>query len=86
MLEGTEPGPDKKGLKLAPGMEKLPLGQLLSDEIDDLNTKIGLPEEITVEVADCGEANAFYAPDAKTITICNEYAQDVQALWESDVE
>lgn len=83
VLDGAEPGPEAKGLKLAEGQENLPLGALLADEIASVNERFGLPQEITVQVADCGEANAFYSPEDKTITLCNEYAQDVQELWES---
>jgi hypothetical protein len=86
VLQGAEPGPGKKGLVLAEGQEDLPLGALLADEITALNQDYGLPETITVLVADCGESNAYYSPDDKTITICNEYAEDVQALYEADGE
>ena len=83
VLEGTEPGPDKKGLVMAPGQEGMPLADLLADEVKAMNEKFGLPEEISVIVADCGEANAFYSPNDKTITLCNEYAKDLQSRWET---
>lgn len=81
VLEGTEPGPKKKGLVMGEGQEELELAQLLADEVASLNQMIGLPEDITVWVADCGEANAYYSPDDKAITICNEYAQYLQEIW-----
>lgn len=83
VLEGTEPGPDKKGLVMAPGQEGVPLADLLAEEVKAMNEKFGLPAEISVIVADCGEANAFYSPSEKTITMCNEYAQDLQRRWEA---
>ncbi|MEO6298218.1 MAG: DUF4344 domain-containing metallopeptidase [Paracoccaceae bacterium] len=83
VLEGTDPSPDKKGLVMAPGQEGVPLADLLADEVKSMNEKFGLPEEISVIVADCGEANAFYSPSDKTITVCNEYALELQAHWES---
>lgn len=83
VLEGTDPGPDKKGLVMAPGQKGIPLADILAEEVSGLNEKIGLPEEITVTVADCGEANAFYNSNDKTITMCNEYAEDLQKLWEA---
>jgi hypothetical protein len=86
VMEGTEPGPGKKGLVMGEGQEDLELAAVLADEVKALNESIGLPEEITVWVADCGEANAYYSPDDKTITLCNEYAQDLQTLWEADSE
>ena len=83
VLKDTDPGPDKKGLVMAPGQEGMPLAELLADEVTGMNEKFGLPEKITVIVADCGEANAFYSPSDKTITMCNEYAQDLQRRWEA---
>ena len=52
---------------------------LLADEIDALNGLYVLPESIQVELASCGEANAFYYPSDRKITICTEY---VDALWD----
>ena len=81
MLVGTEPGPDTYGLVMVEGQEGMPLADLLAEEVDSINAFFGLPEPIYVEVKDCGEANAFYYPDEKTIVICNEYARDLQDLW-----
>ncbi len=83
VLQGTDSGPDKKGLVMANGQAGVPLADLLADEVTGLNAHFGLPEEISVIVADCGEANAFYNPGDKTITLCNEYAEDLQKLWEA---
>ncbi len=83
VLQGTEPGPDKKGLVMAPGQDGVPLADLLAEEVKGMNEKFGLPEEISVIVADCGEANAFYSSSDKTITMCNEYAQDLQKRWDA---
>ncbi|MEI6798268.1 MAG: DUF4344 domain-containing metallopeptidase [Pseudomonadota bacterium] len=83
VLAGAEPGPDRHGLVMGPGQEGMPLADLLAGEVVSINEHFGLPEEITVKVADCGEANAFYTSDDKTITMCNEYAQDLQQLWEA---
>ena len=83
MLAGTEPTQDTFGLVMAEGQEGMPLADLLAEEVASINQQFGLPEEITVTVADCGEANAFYTSDDKTITMCNEYAQDLQHLWQS---
>lgn len=52
---------------------------LLGDEVAALNQVFLLPEPVTVELASCGEANAFYDPGAKAITFCTEY---VDYLWE----
>jgi hypothetical protein len=61
-----------------------PLADLLTEEIKTLNEKISLPEQVVVRVADCGEANAFYNPEDRSITMCNEYAEYLQQLWEAE--
>ncbi len=86
MLADAEPGPDRYGLVMAPDQEGIPLADVLAQEVASMNEHFGLPEEITVKVADCGEANAYYTADDKTITLCNEYAQDLQALWQSQAQ
>lgn len=52
---------------------------LLGDEVAALNQRFVLPEALKVELAPCGEVNAFYDPAIKTITFCTEY---VDHLWE----
>lgn len=81
VLEGTEPGPGKKGFVMGEGQEDLQLAQLIAEEVLSLNLMIGLPSEITVWVADCGEANAYYYSEDRSITICNEYAQNLYDMW-----
>ena len=59
------------------------LADLIAEEVAGINERFGLPEQVSVVLADCGEASAFYSPGAQTITICNEYAQNLQAMWEA---
>lgn len=68
-LETTKPG---KTLIFA-GDASGDIGALLADEIADLNAAYALPRPIEVTLDDCGEANAFYDPEAAKITICTEY-------------
>ncbi|WP_323005565.1 DUF4344 domain-containing metallopeptidase [Pseudorhodobacter sp.] len=49
------------------------VGALLADEVNDLNAIYTLPYTVTVELAACGEENAFYDANTATITICTEY-------------
>jgi hypothetical protein len=49
------------------------IGALLADELRDLNASYTLPHPISVTLKDCGEENAFYDPESKTITICTEF-------------
>lgn len=83
LLEGLEPTKETKGLRLVRADPNDPVATILAEEITDLNKTYGLPTEITVAVAPCGEANAFYDPQDKSITICTEYAPDLARLWES---
>lgn len=44
------------------------------DEVNYLNSVWTLPEEVGVQVGPCDEANAFYDPSEKMITMCVELA------------
>jgi len=82
VLQATDPGGDTPvAVMMAKGTEDQPLGQILAEEVKSLNEKISLPEQVVVQIADCGEANAFYNPEDRTITMCNEYAQYLEELW-----
>ncbi len=52
---------------------------LLGDEVAALNESYLLPAGLTVHLASCGEANAYYDPSDKSITMCTEY---VDYLWD----
>ncbi|MEO0636155.1 MAG: DUF4344 domain-containing metallopeptidase [Pseudomonadota bacterium] len=45
----------------------------MGDHRVDLNQIFGLEEGLAVTVELCGEANAFYDLDERTITMCAEY-------------
>lgn len=81
MLEGLEPGADTKGMVLVETDDDDPIGQILADEIADLNETYGLPQEVQVSVQTCGEANAFYIPGEYQIIMCVEYAEAMAELW-----
>ena len=49
----------------------------IKEEVDYLNSVWTLPEEVRVQVAPCEEANAFYDPSEKTVTMCREMAEYV---------
>jgi hypothetical protein len=49
------------------------IATLLADEVADLNARYALPVTIEVRLDACGEANAFYDPSDRSITICSEY-------------
>lgn len=86
VLAGATPGGENVGLLMGEGQEGQPLADLLAEEVATINERYGMPEHVTVVVADCGTANAFYSPSEWTITICNEYAQNLQEMWEAPTE
>jgi hypothetical protein len=47
--------------------------RVVSAEVTALNGIFQLPTPITVAVEPCGEANAFYDPETRTITMCTEF-------------
>lgn len=49
-----------------------PISTMMAEEVDYLNSVMSLPEDVTVQVAECGQANAFYTADDKTVTVCTE--------------
>ena len=55
--------------------------RLVSDEVEILNRDFSLPETLLVEVTSCDEANAFYDPEAKSITICTEFEPHLRDLF-----
>jgi len=53
--------------------------ELLREEVAFLNQEFTLSDALTVAVAPCGEANAFYDPNERAITFCSEFED---YLWE----
>ncbi|MEP1614344.1 MAG: DUF4344 domain-containing metallopeptidase [Roseobacter sp.] len=56
--------------------------QLLEDEVRHMNEDLKLPQKVTVEVVDCGEANAFYDPESVTITFCSEFVGHLEEIYD----
>lgn len=46
---------------------------VLEAEVDALNQDFALSSPVSVSYAPCGEANAFYDPELRDITICTEF-------------
>lgn len=57
--------------------EDTPLTGAIAEEVEYFNSILTLPDALTVRVAECGEANAFYSADDRSITICAEEAAQV---------
>ena len=63
-----------------PDPEDGPFAAMLKDEVDYLNSVLSLPQDLTVTLASCDEANAFYNPEDVSVTICTEITD-----WALDV-
>lgn len=81
MLEDISSAEYSEGLVLAEGFGDDAVSQIIAEEVATINEMYHLPEPVTVSVAPCGEANAFYYSDERLITICTEYAEDLARLW-----
>ena len=51
--------------------------QVIKAEVEAFNAGFQLSSPLTVEVASCGEANAFYDPNNTTLTVCTEYGDSL---------
>lgn len=56
----------------------------IREELTALNNDFGLSEPLVVNVESCGEANAFYDPETKQITMCTEFEDYLREIYESD--
>ncbi|MEL6573077.1 MAG: DUF4344 domain-containing metallopeptidase [Pseudomonadota bacterium] len=54
----------------------------MEEEVAALNFDFVLPVSLPVIVEDCGEANAFYDPDAREITMCTEFEAYLAELFD----
>jgi hypothetical protein len=54
-----------------------PITEAIRAEVDYFNDILALPNELTVRVHSCGEANAYYHGYDRSISICTELAQQV---------
>jgi hypothetical protein len=51
---------------------------------DALNKAFSLPHDIYIGFDDCEEANAFYDPEKKKVTVCYELAEDLYDAFKKD--
>lgn len=52
---------------------------VIGDEVTALNERFDLPQDVTVDVTECGEANAYYVPAESRIIMCTEFSE---FLWQ----
>lgn len=48
--------------------------EIIEAEVKALNEEFRLPKNLNVSVIACGEANAYYDPEAREIVMCSEFA------------
>ena len=75
-----------KGLRLLGGQAGDPTAVTIAAEIANLNQLYRLPEWIEVRIEPCGEPNAFYYEDSRSITICSEYADDLLRVYKDSLK
>ena len=56
----------------------------LRETADALNKAFSLPHDIYIGFDDCEEANAFYDPEKKKVTVCYELAEDLYEAFKGD--
>ena len=56
----------------------------LRETADALNKSFALPHDIFIGFDNCEEANAFYDPERKTVTVCYELAEDLYEAFKKD--
>ena len=57
-----------------------PVAVLIKAEIELLNKDFALAGNLDIHIESCGEANAFYNPEDRSITLCTEYADYLAKL------
>ena len=58
------------------------INQVLGGEVASMNNDVSLPQELTVRVSNCDEANAFYDPADVSITFCEEFIPHLEELYD----
>ncbi|MDR7039579.1 MULTISPECIES: DUF4344 domain-containing metallopeptidase [Methylobacterium] len=55
-------------------------GRRVLEGLRDILSVVRLPRPLTLRLSECGsEANAWYAPETRSVTVCYEYIQDMHA-------
>jgi hypothetical protein len=75
------------GRKSGPKMRYAGVGdsltaQVVENEVAQLNQMLRLSQPLTVKVEACGEANAFYDPDAQAVTMCSEFEDHLRQIFD----
>lgn len=60
--------------------------QIFENEAQVLNERLSLPYDININIAECGEENAFYDPSTKQIVMCYELLDHLADVFYDYVE
>lgn len=85
-LQSMTESENTKGLRLLGGSPNDPTAVTIEAEIASLNQLYRLPEWIEVRIEPCGEPNAFYYEDSRSVTICTEYADDMLRVYKESLK
>jgi hypothetical protein len=92
---GAAKSPDKGDFKVAPREPDAEMSagerkdydeelKSLRETADSLNKAFSLPHDIFIGFDNCEEANAFYDPGQKKVTVCYELAEDLYEAFKKD--
>lgn len=76
----------KPGRKFAHLEKMLKDWGLVQDIAQDIADTFVLPHPLTVHIKSCGEANAFWEPDKRSVTLCYELVEYFEMLAREDME
>lgn len=65
------------------GAEAEVINQILEGEVASMNADLKLPQELTVKVESCGEANAFYDPQDVSVIMCTEFVTHLGEIYDA---
>ena len=51
-----------------------------------LNGWIALPDDVTLALAECGEPNAFYEPADRSVVVCYELVEELDAMFAEEAD
>jgi hypothetical protein len=78
--------PSVKKKEYAALREEFRKNRVLEEITNDLNNTFVIPSDITVEFAECGEANAFYDPQKQRISMCYELIKSFYDVFGEEEE
>jgi len=58
--------------------------RFLEDVAEWMNGWIRLSTDVTLTFAECGESNSFYRPEDRTVVVCFELVDELDAIFEQD--